>query len=385
LARRELGDAELPSEDYALMLTVPFAFSAEQMGPAFSDALKQRVLEIRKANATEMVEELGDMWDMFATLNPQEYIPVMTLMGNAIFGRISRMAGARESMIEDIIVDVLSEHDLRRLAASSIYDLTTSLGGTNMPAVFKERVSFSRAGIKKPDILILANSLASHDSDERALMRERISTLMPDTTKIFIEKTINNPERYDLFVEIVDGRIDGTIRQEAPEDADVGQDLNRKIKAIGQTELFGELNRKQQRLLAFGAHWYKAEKDQKIFSVGEEADAAYLCIKGLGGLYWTADNGDRRRVSDVEPGRLIGDVSIILNEKRPLDLVALEDSVFLRIDGSELMAVIENDAIVASSLMRTIAENMMGITGTLRATRAYSTEKGVDFTEFDEQ
>ena len=378
--RREVGDSGLAYEDYALMLTVPFAFSAEQMGPAFSETFKERVLQIRQASAGQMVQALDGL---FETIDPHKYIPVMTVMGNALFGRISRMAGARENLIEDIIVEILSEHGLRRLAAESIYDMATSTGGDNLPTVFKERVSFSRAGIKKPDILILANSLASHDSDARDLMRERISSLMPETTKIFIENKFNNPENYDLYVEIVDGRIDGAVRQKDPQDSDSRQDLNQKIKEIAKTELFGGLERKYQRLLAFGAQWYKAVPGQTIFALGEEADAAYLCIKGLAKLYWVADDGERRLVSDITPGRLIGDLSVILNEKRPLDLVAAEDSVFLRIGSNELKAVIENDAIVASSLMRTVAGHLTNTVDRLRSMRSYSTERGVDFSEFD--
>lgn len=379
--RREAGDAGLPSEDYALMMTVPFAFSAEQMGPAFTETFKERVLQIRKTSAVQMVQELGEL---FETIDSQKYIPVMTMMSNAIFGRISKMAGARENMIEDIIVDVLSEHGLRRLAAESIYDLVTSSGGDNLPAVFRERVAFSRAAIKKPDILILANSLASQDSETRSRLRDSVSKLMPDTTKIYIENQFINTDNYDLFVEIVDGRIDGGARQDAAQDADASQDLNRKIDEIAKTELFGGLDRKQQRLLAFGAQWYKAEAGRLIFAVDDEADAAYLCIKGSAGLFWTTESGERRTVAEIVPGRLIGDLSVILNERRPLNLVALEDSKFLRIGSTELMAVIENDAMVASSLMRTVAGHLTGVVDTLRATRTYSIERGVDFSDFDD-
>ncbi len=380
MKRRDVGDVGLAYEDYALMLTVPFAFSAEQIGPAFSESFKERVLQIRKTSGALMVQELDEL---FAPIDPQKYIPVMTVMGNAIFGRISSMAGARENMIEDIIVEVLCESGLRQLAAESIYDLATSSGGDNLPAVFRERVAFSRAGIKKPDILILANSLVSHDRDARDLMMERVSDLMPDTTKIFIEKQILNPENYDLLVEIVDGRIDGGTRQETAQDTDTRQDLNRKIEEIAKTELFGELDRKQQRLLAFGTQWYCAEPGKKIFSMQEEADAAYLCIKGSAGLYWSADDGERRLISEIVPGRLIGDLSVILNDRRTLDLVAIEDSVFLRIGATELMAVIDNDAMVASSIMRTVAGHLTGIAATLHSMRTYSIERGVEFSEFD--
>jgi putative ABC transport system ATP-binding protein len=378
--RREVGDDGLPSDDYSLLLTIPFAFSAEQIGPAFTDSFKERVLQIRKTSGSRMVGELGEL---FETINPLKYIPVMTVMGNAIFGRVSRMAGARQGKIEDIVVEVLCEYGLRRLAAESIYDLNTSPGGENLPAVFRERVAFSRAGIKKPDLLILANSLASHDSEARDLLRERISGLMPDTTKIFIEKQIRNPENYDLFVEIIDGRIDGGCRKESDQDSDTRQDLNRKIEEIAKVELFSGLDRKQQRLLAFGSQWYKAEAGKKIFEVNEEGDAAYLCIKGLAGLYWVAEDGENRKISEVAPGRLVGDLSVILKERRNLDLVALEDCMFLRIGASELMAVIENDAMVASSIMRTVAGHLTGTVSVLREMRTYSIEKGVDFSEFD--
>lgn len=384
--RRSVGDSKLPPEDYALVLTVPFAFSAEQIGPAFDDSFKKRVLQIRQKSAAEMVEAFAGL---FEPINPDKYFPVMTVMGNAVFGRISSIAGAREAIIEDVIVKVLSEHGLQRLAAQSIYDLTTTAGGGNLPAVFRERVSFSRAGIKKPDILILGNSLASHYGEERELMRERISGLMPETTKIFIERQVPQPESYDLVVEIVDGRIGGgdggddDVAQEGPEDIDARQDLNRKISAIAKTKLFGKLDRKQQRLLAFGSKWYKAEAGQKIFAVDETADAAYLCVKGFAGLYWPVANGETRLVSEIVPGRLIGDLSVILKERRSLDLVTTEDCTFLRIGAKELMAVIENDAMVASSLMRSVAENLTGAVDTLRTMRTYSTERGVDFAEFD--
>ena len=379
--RREVGDSGLSSEDFALMLTVPFAFSAEQIGPAFSGEFKERVLHIRMKNATDMVAKLDGL---FKPIDPKQYIPVMTVLGNAIFGRISNLAGAREKLIEDTVVDVLKEHGLRRLVAQSIYDLATTQGGENLPAVFRERLAFSRAGIKKPDILILRNALASHDGDARALMRERISDLMPDTIKIFIENQFHNPESYDLFVEIVDGRIDGVVRQDGLQDEDARQDLNRKLRVVAQAELFAGLDRKQQRLLAFSGQWYKVKAGQVIFEAEQEADAAYLCVKGLAGLYWPESEGEKLLISEIAPGRLIGDLAVIQSEPRLLDLIAIEDSVFLRIGASEFLAVIENDAMVATNLLRSVAGHLSSTAAGLRATRAFAVERGVDFTELDE-
>ena len=48
------------------------------------------------------------------------------------------------------------------------------------------------------------------------------------------------------------------------------------------------------------------------------------------------------------------------------------------------MAVIENDAMAASSLLQSVADNLSGAVDTLRTMRKYATERGVDFSEFDQ-
>jgi len=168
-----------------------------------------------------------------------------------------------------------------------------------------------------------------------------------------------------------------------PKDEGARQDLNRKLRAIKEAELFANLDRKQQRLLAFSAQWYKAKAGQEIFKAGQVADAAFLCIKGLTGLYWPDSNGKTLLVTEVAPGRLIGDMAVILNNARTLDMIAIEDSVFLRIGAKELMAVIENDAQVATSLLRAVSGHLQGAGESIRAIREFAEENGVDFEKLD--
>ena len=380
LKRRSLNDNELPLEDYALLLTVPFAFSAEQIGPAFSDSFKERVLDIRKKSANHMIESLDGL---FEPINPQRYYSVMTLLSNAIFGRISNMAGARRKHIEDVVLEVLQEHGLWRFAAQSVYDLETTPGGDNLPAVFRERLAFSRAGIKKPDILILSNALASHDGAARDKTRERISELLPGTTKIIIEKEFLNPETYDFVVEIVDGRIDGGQPADL-KDIDVSQDLNRKLAVVASTDLFSRLDLRQQKLLAFSAQWYEAKAGKVIFAMEQEADAAYLCVEGHANLSWRTDVGEDRLITEITPGRLIGDLAVIESQPRRHDLIATQDSLFLRIGATELLSIIENDARVATSLLRSVAGHLNSAAGSLRAMHTHAAEQGVDFSNVEE-
>ncbi|WP_209507122.1 MULTISPECIES: ABC transporter transmembrane domain-containing protein [unclassified Ruegeria] len=350
--RKAKGNAALSDQERALLLTVPFLLTAEQIGPDFPEEYKEKILAIRKTQAERL---RGAMDGLFMSVAPDIYVPRLTVMENAIYGRISLMAGAHAEDIEDIVAEAMNEAGLRRRAAAIIYDLPSGLGGNNLPTVFQERAAFSRAGIKRPDVLILDKALASHDSESRLRTRLKLRELLPDSIMIFMEDHFAHPEAYDLFVEIKDGRIDGVSRSRPAHEARTSDDLSRKLEILSATQLFSGLDGRNQRLLAFSAQWYEASAEQVIFSRGQAPDAAYLCISGQAKLDWSNEDGTKRTISIIEPGRLIGDLSIITGEPRQLDLVATEDSSFLRIGAEELRAVVESDASVAMQLLQTVA------------------------------
>ncbi|QBF29856.1 ABC transporter transmembrane domain-containing protein [Thalassococcus sp. S3] len=362
--RKRDGADGLTEEESALLLTVPFLLTAEQIGPSFPEKYKNKILALRRTRAYALRQTAGDM---FGALGEDVYVPRLTALENALYGKISMMAGAKAGQIEDLVAKVFEEYGLRRQLASIIYDLPTGLGGGKLPTVLQERAAFSRAGIKRPDILILDKALASHDAESRRITREKLRTLLPRTTMVFMEDKFENPTAYDLFVEIKDGRIDGVAKSDREELDEVGAvDLQRKQRLIAGTELFGRLDTRNQRLLAFSAQWYNARAGQVIFAEGEPPDAAYLCLEGLAELRWPEYEEGDRPIATIGPGRLIGDLSIILNEPRQLDLVAVHDTTLLRIDAEDFRAVVESDSAVLLSLLQTVASHLAGAAELLR-------------------
>jgi ABC-type multidrug transport system fused ATPase/permease subunit/CRP-like cAMP-binding protein len=358
--RQSLTDAEC-----ALMLTVPFLLTAEQIGPGFPDRYKRKIVALRKARGRDMREKAGDM---FLEMHPDRYIPRLTVIENALYGRVSMLAGSAADTIEDIVADACAEAGLKRRLATVMADTPTGLGGANLPSVVQERAAFSRAGIKRPDVLVLDTVLASHDSEARARTRQRLTGLLPQSTMLFLEGQFANPDLYDVFVEIKDGRVDGAKRdgdQETGEDAG-SDDFRRKLRIIANTDLFEKLDPRNQRLLAFSAQWYEAKAGEVIFEYGQPADAAYLCLEGQGVLRWPFQTPGDRPISVVEPGRLIGDLSIILGEQRQITFTAETDSKFLRIGAQEFRAVMENDVGVAVQLLETVAGHLTGAISLIR-------------------
>ncbi|MEL7514050.1 MAG: ABC transporter transmembrane domain-containing protein [Pseudomonadota bacterium] len=361
--RREKGDEALSEDEFSLLLTVPFAFTAEQFGPAFPESFKKEILHIRKTNGKALRDQTRGM---FVAVSPENYLPRLTILENALYGRVSMVAGTKAEQVEDVVAEVFKELDLRRLVAEVVFDIDIGIGGTNLPTVFHERAAFSRAAIKRPDILILDKAIASHDADRRRETRSALKKLLPKTTMIFMEENFDDAEEYDLFVEVKNGRIDGIHKTEDDLPEGGADDLRRKLRVISRTELFSGLDQRNQRLLAFAAQWYTAMPDQRIFSMNEKPDAAYLCVAGQAVLSYEDDSGGLHPVSTVEPGRLIGDLSIIMDEPRQLHLTATGWVTFLRIGAKEFRAVIENDPKVLMSLLQTVAGHLVGAAELLR-------------------
>ena len=363
--RREMGDKALTPDEFALLLTVPFTFTAEQIGPAFPESFKKEILHIRRTNGEILRKEASDL---FVPVTPETYLPRLTILENMLYGRVSAVAGLQADLVKDVVTEVLEENGLQQMVSSVLFDVNTTIGGGNLPAIFQERVAFGRAAIKRPDILVFNQLLAGQDAKSQANIRNKLSDLLPQGTQIYLNDKFADPEDFDIHMVIRNGRIDGVAHPAGQDDEDSSSDdLRRKLRIISRNELFGSLDARSQRLLAFAAQWYDVDKGQRVFSMGERPDAAYLCLSGRAELGWSEESGVPHHVSEVEPGRLIGDLSIILDEPRQLDLTAIEPTKFLRISAEEFLAVVENDKTVLLRLLQTVAGHLTGAAELLRA------------------
>ena len=355
----ELGDrsrdtaAVLSDDDIALLLIVPFRISAEQIGPAFTNDLKARILELRSGHARELRDSLGDL---FAPLDREAYAPGFTVLENALFGKVSEAAGSKGDELRKVIAGVLAENGAQDLVIELIYDLPIALGGQNLPAIFAEPLSFSRATIKRPDVLILDQAQSAGDGEALMAMLESLRRLLPETTLVVLAERLEE-DGFDSFFELRQGRIVSEGGGEgAEQDSGASADLARKLRALEQTPLFSGLNRKQLRLLAFGARWYHAEAGEVVFLKGDEPrDGAYMVIEGEAGLYLPQDEGADRLINRVGPGTLVGELGLIRKVPRALSMVAETELTCLRIGEEEFLAVVENDAATAFKLLQVVS------------------------------
>ena len=347
--------AALTDEELAQLLIVPFRISAEQIGPAFSNDMRARILEIRKSHATELQKAIGDL---FVPIGQDTYAPGITVLENALFGKILHSAGSRGAEVQRIVGNVLIEGGAQENVIDLIYGMEISIGGANLPAIFAEPLSLSRAAIKRPDILILDRALASYDMETQIKVYRNLRELLPDTTVIYLNDTFEDPDVFDMFLELRQGRLvsDEGVAEMA-EDSAASADLMRKVRALEDIPLFSGLNRKQIRLLAFGSHWYHAHTGEVVFRKGDEPrDGAYVLIEGEAGLYLPKpEDEDAQLIAQVGPGALVGELGLIRKEPRALSMIAAPDLTCLRIGEEEFLAVVENDAATAYKILQVVA------------------------------
>jgi CRP-like cAMP-binding protein len=153
------------------------------------------------------------------------------------------------------------------------------------------------------------------------------------------------------------GRIStlaGALPQE--DDSTVSADLTRKLRAIESTDLFSGLARKQLRLLAFGARWYKAEAGEYVFHKDDDpSSGAYLVIEGEADLLLPQDGKDDVVIATSGAGALVGELGLIRNVPRALDMRAKSELTCLRIGGEEFLDVVGSDAGTAYKLLQVVA------------------------------
>ncbi|WP_353330293.1 ABC transporter transmembrane domain-containing protein [Phaeobacter sp. NW0010-22] len=344
----------LDDADLASLLAVPFRISADQIGPAFSDELKKRILEIRQGHSIEL---LGCLDNVFTPLSAGEFAPGLNVLDNALFGKVSEVSGAKADELRKLITDVLVENGAQSLVIELIYDVPIALGGANLPAIFAEPLAFTRATIKRPDVLILDKALASYDMQTQIAVYQNLRLLLPDTTVIYLNDQFQSPEVFDVFLELDQGRlVTEDLREDVAEDSVASADLGRKLRALEQTPLFSGLDRRQLRLLAFGARWYSAQAGETVFLKDDEpTDGAYVLISGEAGLYLPKGEGDDELIVKVGPGALVGELGLIRKEPRALSMVAEEELTCLRIGEEEFLAVVENDAATAFKLLQVVS------------------------------
>jgi CRP/FNR family transcriptional regulator, nitrogen oxide reductase regulator len=129
-------------------------------------------------------------------------------------------------------------------------------------------------------------------------------------------------------------------------------------EALTTFELFGGLPPAALDKLAAGVRWHRAQRGEVLFHQGDEANLAYLVVKGWLRLVQHTTDGKDVTMANFVPGDVIGLVMILTGEPYPGTAEALDTSNLIALPGPPLWELLNAHATLGVRAIRLLAARL---------------------------
>ncbi len=129
--------------------------------------------------------------------------------------------------------------------------------------------------------------------------------------------------------------------------------LERHLRA-----LFGDIDPATMDLLRGQLEWVFIAGGETLMSQGEPGDSMYLSISGRLRAYVRADDGSERMLREMGRGQIVGEMSLYTDEPRSATVVAIRDSVLVRLGKAAFNELLASSAAVSLALTRQIIRRL---------------------------
>lgn len=124
------------------------------------------------------------------------------------------------------------------------------------------------------------------------------------------------------------------------------------------TTAFGVLDANSLALLREHLRWVEVAGGQSLIEQGEPGDSMYLSVSGRLRAYVQQDDGSQKMVREMGRGQVIGEMSLFTNEPRSATVVAIRDSVLVRLDKPQFDALVASNPQISMALTRQIISRL---------------------------
>ena len=122
--------------------------------------------------------------------------------------------------------------------------------------------------------------------------------------------------------------------------------------------LFGEIDADTMALLRTHLEWVEVAAGQVLMTQGEPGDSMYLSISGRLRAYVRDDDGQERMVREMARGQIVGELSLYTDAPRSATVVAVRDSVLVRLGKDAFHRLLSHDSRVSVALTRQIIQRL---------------------------
>jgi putative ABC transport system ATP-binding protein len=358
-ARAARDVTQLDEDDRKLFLGLPFRLIPERHRLGLIDAsLQQQLLNARRWFADNLPAELENEVVSFSL---DHYHSQLSLFDNVVFGRVAFSQAGAEQKVRALLVDLLDEFDLRDEILLLVDDIQTGPGGSLLPILVRERVALARALVKRPDILICNQALASLPAEERGNIVPKLRELLPSTTLIWIDSEVPAGGEFDHVFEIEDGRMRAAGTE--PEvlagstDRQSLSDSQQELYVLAKVPIFSGLSTANLKLLTLAAHRRDYAAGDVLYSPGDSTEGVYIVL--LGELEVQGSIAGSKTLERILPGGITGDIAVIANVPHKVTARARISTTALFIAADALRELIENDVGVSSRILGNVCSRVV--------------------------
>lgn len=124
------------------------------------------------------------------------------------------------------------------------------------------------------------------------------------------------------------------------------------------TASFGVMDASSLASLREHLRWVEVAGGQSLIEQGEPGDSLYLSVSGRLRAYVQQDDGSQKMVREMGRGQVIGEMSLFTNEPRSATVVAIRDSVLVRLDKPQFDALVASNPQISMALTRQIISRL---------------------------
>lgn len=124
------------------------------------------------------------------------------------------------------------------------------------------------------------------------------------------------------------------------------------------TDFLGEIEPDALALLRERLHWVEIAGGETLMEQGDPGDALYLSVSGRLRAYINDDSGTPQPVREMGRGQVFGEMSLYTGEPRSATVVAIRDSVLVRLDKAHFDDLLASSHRLSMALTRQIIQRL---------------------------
>jgi putative ABC transport system ATP-binding protein len=152
----------------------------------------------------EMLERNGD--NNFVPFQRDVYIGAQSIGDNLIFGKVRLDRRDARSKIDRLIVDVVSEQNLRASISLAGLNYDVGVSGSRLSVGQRHKIAMVRALLKQPAILILDDIAVTGSDDDRIILEFLIQEFQ-NTTIVFGAPRLDLASKFEQIIYMKGGRM----------------------------------------------------------------------------------------------------------------------------------------------------------------------------------